>query len=810
MIIMVISIVTLAQASPSYILRMLRNGVFVLLAHLCLGIVAARAQNASWLFSPGSRDWNAAANWAPATVPTGTATFGASNTTTITFSGLHTSVGTLQFNAGAPAYSFNLSGFALTITGTGIVNNSSNRPTFTTTNGGGTEFVNTSTAGTAIITTNIGALTFFHDSSTAGSATITNNFDAATVFVNTSTAGTATIITNNRGATDFVNTSTAGTATITTNDGGGTFFNDSSTGGQARFITNAAGIFDISSLSSVGMTAGSIEGAGTYRLGSKALTVGLNNLSTEVSGSVVGMGGALIKVGTGTLTLTGTNTYSGGTDINGGILAVNSDANLGSAPLSLGTGPLSFNGGTLEALGAGGGITSSKVITLNAGGGTFLADAGTTSTLNGAISGVGSLTKDGLGTLALTVTLTGTSTYSGGTNLTGGILAANSDGNLGIGPLSFGGGTLEALAGGGGITSSKAVTLNAGGGTFLADARTTSTLSGAISGMGAFTKNGAGTLTLTGDNTYSGGTTISAGTLQARSTTAFSPNSAFTVNSVLDLYGNSNTVGSLAGNVTVTNNGGTPATLTAGINNSSTVFSGTLSDGSSSLGFTKTGAGTMILTGGNTYTGGTTINAGVLQIGNRGLTGSIASNVTDNGSLIFNRSDNITFNPIISGSGKLAQNGSGTIILGGTNTYSGGTIINDGTLLVNNSGALGLGNVVVNGGVLGADPQPINVKGNYTQNAGGALRLQVAGANPGQYDSLNVGGNATLGGTLQLISLAFQPKTGNQLTLVTTSGVVSGRFAQFVYPFATGPGFNTVELVYGRNSVLLEFLNVGH
>jgi len=694
MIIMVISIVTLAQASPSYILRMLRKGVFVLLAHLCLGIVAARAQNASWLFSPGSSDWNAAANWAPATVPTGTATFGASNTTTITFSGLHTSVGTLQFNAGAPAYSFNLSGFALTITGTGIVNNSSNRPTFTTTNGGGTEFVNTSTAGTAIITTNIGALTFFHDSSTAGSATITNNFDAATVFVNTSTAGTAT---------------------ITTNDGGGTFFNDSSTGGQARFITNAAGIFDISSLSSVGMTAGSIEGAGTYRLGSKAFTVGLNNLSTEVSGSVVGMGGALIKVGTGTLTLTGTNTYSGGTDINGGILAVNSDANLGSAPLSLGTGPLSFNGGTLEALGAGGGITSSKVITLNAGGGTFLADAGTTSTLNGAISG-----------------------------------------------------------------------------------------------MGAFTKNGAGTLTLTGDNTYSGGTTISAGTLQARSTTAFSPNSAFTVNSVLDLYGNSNTVGSLAGNVTVTNNGGTPATLTAGINNSSTVFSGTLSDGSSSLGFTKTGAGTMILTGGNTYTGGTTINAGVLQIGNRGLTGSIASNVTDNGSLIFNRSDNITFNPIISGSGKLAQNGSGTIILGGTNTYSGGTIINDGTLLVNNSEALGLGNVVVNGGVLGADPQPINVKGNYTQNAGGALRLQVAGANPGQYDSLNVGGNATLGGTLQLISLAFQPMTGNQLTLVTTSGVVSGRFAQFVHPFAIGPGFNTVELVYGPNSVLLEFLNVGH
>jgi hypothetical protein len=54
----------------------------------------------------------------------------------------------------------------------------------------------------------------------------------------------------------------------------------------------------------------------------------------------------------------------------------------------------------------------------------------------------------------------------------------------------------------------------------------------------------------------------------------------------------------------------------------------------------------------------------------------------------------------------------------------------------------------------------------------------------------------------------FQPEAGNQLTLVTTGGVVSGRFAQFLNPFATGPGFNTVNLVYGRNSVLLEFLSL--
>jgi outer membrane autotransporter protein len=136
---------------------------------------------------------------------------------------------------------------------------------------------------------------------------------------------------------------------------------------------------------------------------------------------------------------------------------------------------------------------------------------------------------------------------------------------------------------------------------------------------------------------------------------------------------------------------------------------------------------------------------------------------------------------------------------------------NGGTLTVSGAQALGFGDVRVNGGILRAVPQSINVKGNYIQNAGGTLQLQVAGANPGQYGTLNVSGNAALGGTLQLLSLGFQPwfqpRAGEQLTLVTTGGVVSGRFAQFLNPFAAGPGFNTVDLVYGRNSVVLEFLN---
>lgn len=90
---------------------------------------SAHAQDATWLASPGTSDFNTGANWSSATVPTGTAPFGASNTTTI---GLSTSatLGGLTFEAGAPAYTFNATN-GLVLNGAGIVNNSSNASTLT-------------------------------------------------------------------------------------------------------------------------------------------------------------------------------------------------------------------------------------------------------------------------------------------------------------------------------------------------------------------------------------------------------------------------------------------------------------------------------------------------------------------------------------------------------------------------------------------------------------------------------------------------------------------------------------------------------
>jgi len=207
--------------------------------------------------------------------------------------------------------------------------------------------------------------------------------------------------------------------------------------------------------------------------------------------------------------------------------------------------------------------------------------------------------------------------------------------------------------------------------------------------------------------------------------------------------------------------------------------------------------------------GGLTFNGGTLQFGSAfNLANTRTTTLNGGGGTFDTNGFNTNVSQGITGIGGLTKTGPGTLTLSGSNSYSGGTVLNAGILVVNNTQALGLGDVTVNAGVLEADPQPINVKRNYTQNAEGTLLLQVAGAKPGQYDFLNVSGKANLGGTLQLTNLGYRPKAGDQLTLVTAGGSITSRFARWVDPFATGPGINTIDLVYGRNSVVLKFLNI--
>ncbi len=96
-----------------------------------------------------------------------------------------------------------------------------------------------------------------------------------------------------------------------------------------------------------------------------------------------------------------------------------------------------------------------------------------------------------------------------------------------------------------------------------------------------------------------------------------------------------------------------------------------------------------MLTGTHTFTGGTTIQTGTLQIGNGGTSGSLAGDIVNNAALAFNRSDSMSYSGPISGSGALTKLGGGSLVLTGANSFTGGTTITDGTLQIGNGGTTG-------------------------------------------------------------------------------------------------------------------------
>ena len=244
----------------------------------------------------------------------------------------------------------------------------------------------------------------------------------------------------------------------------------------------------------------------------------MNSGTAQVDSTVAGN---TLTVNGGILTLGNANSYTGGTFLNGGVLSVSSDANLGNT-----AGALSFNGGTLRTTAD---LASARAISLGAGGGTFQTDANLA--LSSAITGTGNLTKTGAGTL----TLSGANVFTGSTTIAAGTLAlagtgslADSsqvlaNGTLDIGGVAAAGTSIRRLSGSGAVTlGGKALTLTAAADTF----------SGTIAGSGSLVL-AAGTQVLGGTNTYTGGTAIhSASTLQ---------------------LGNGGATGSIVGNVT--NNG---------------------------------------------------------------------------------------------------------------------------------------------------------------------------------------------------------------------------------------------------------------
>ncbi|WP_181168157.1 autotransporter-associated beta strand repeat-containing protein [Mesorhizobium sp. B2-4-19] len=514
--------------------------------------------------------------------------------------------------------------------------------------GGTFDIVNADTSGITGIM-NAGT-TNFRNGTSAGSATITN--DGYLSFYDNSTGGGAAITNAGDGYLYFRGNSTAGNATIT--NSGGMAFYDSSTAGSAAIANNPGGIVDFSGSSGPNgdhrLSAGSIAGAGSYNLSGNELTVGSNGFSTEVSGVISGTGGALVKIGAGMLTLAGTSTYTGGTTINAGTLQLGDSNTAGAILGAVNVG----SSGTFDIVNA---DTSGITGIVNAGttnfrGGTSTGSATIISNYglyfwDASTGGSAAITNNG----SLYFSDNSTAGNAGITNASNGYLAFRGSSTAGSATIVNNGG----LDFDGSSTAGRATITNNAGLYFY---------SASTGGNAAITNNLGAAVDFSGSTGPNGDHKLSAGSIAG------------------------------VGNYILGAN-----ELTVGSNGLSTEVSGVISGNGGSL--VKIGTGTLTLSRANTYNGGTTIDGGILQLGNGGGTGSILGDVVNNGVLAFNRSDVVTFSGVISGSGAVRQIGWGTTILTGTNTYTGGTTIAGRTLQLGNGGGTGsiLGNIV-NDGVL--------------------------------------------------------------------------------------------------------------
>ncbi len=505
-------------------------------------------------------------------------------------------------------------------------------------------------------------------------------------------------------------------------------------------------------------------------LGSVLGSTGTATIDGSTSSWTVSNGMSVGSGGTGSLTLSN----GGKVNIVGGTGTLNVGANSGS------TGTLNIGAASIASAAAGGLVNASSITTANGASGTVQFNTtGTSATPY-------YLTKDGsAGDTAVTINgassvvntagytvLGGANSYTGATTINGGTLAVSSLANGGsssnIGASSsaaanlvLNGGTLRYTGGNG--STDRLFTLGINGGTLdISNATVAGNFTFSNTGSVALTgTNTARTLNLAGTpgysstvyfnsqlgdngtgatsvvaldgsfwrlaaaNTYSGGTTVNSGGLLVAINTAGSATGSgtVTVNSGGRLgIGSNSPDGAISGNIVVNGTG------TVEFNRSTAyTYAGVIS-GTGSVLHTGT-AGNITLTGANTYTGGTTLN-GTLQIGAGGNTGSIVGNVTNNGTLVFNRNDATSFAGNISGTGNVLKQSGGSITLSGTHTYSGGTTITAGAVnltgtisqgtadfLVNGNGITPLLNVA-GGGDLTADRLRLGItSGSYFGNA---------------------------------------------------------------------------------------------
>ncbi len=538
------------------------------------------------------------------------------------------------------------------------------------------------------------------------------------------------------------------------------------------------------------LTASTLQGTGVNNV--IEVTNAATTLSLTASLGNTGAGRGFTKAGSGTLAITADVTHDGPVTISDGTLIIG-------------------NGAT-----AGWITTSGTAAVVN--NGALVFNRSDSPTLPNPVSGSGSLSQNGSGTL----TLTGANLYGGGTNVNAGVLQIGSGGSagaLGAGTVTIGGGKL-AFNRNDSPTFTNAISLTNNGNRFIeVTSGNTATLSGQISPSGAGTaaelwKSGAGTLVLSNtNNLHTSSNVIQAGTLEIANFGALGSASP----SLYIGQGGSGTF-RYTGASTSTGKIGSAALQSTGTNstievsNSATVLtlSSALGNTGSGRGFTKAGAGTLVLAADSAHDGAVVISAGTLQVGSGGTAGTLTSSgsatITDGGALVFNRSDALVVSNAISGSGTLTKQGGSALTLSGPNSYAGHTTVSTGTLILGNATALGgtgNGTTVAPGatidlggqtvGAEGLDIQGTGVGGNgalinssgtaaslsaaivFAANTtvGGSGNITLSGGTSGAITLTKIGGNTlTLSGTADNVGLALAANVGTVILAKTSGGAV--------------------------------------
>ena len=516
--------------------------------------------------------------------------------------------------------------------------------------------------------------------------------------------------------------------------------------------------------------------------------VNVNNSTNNYTFTGADIAGSftLFKNGTGTVTFGNNNTYTGGTVINGGTVVLGTGGVTGAI-----VGAVTINGGTL-AFNRSDDQTLATAITI--GGNTTINQLGTgavtlstnlnidvnnlalggsgTMTLSGVISGTGAVTKQDSGTLNLTNI---NSTFSGNLTVAGGTLISSPTTNT----------TANVNSSLGVKDPSRTITINTGANLIFA---TNDVLGGGGTTASAIpTFVVSGTLTTTKFNAI-GNVTLNGGTLANASTDGGAPNyQGFQFLGPITVIGTSaSTISSTNANAADVGNhmlpGGTEFIVSDVFGNGapSLIVSSPLVDGSGNnagpAGLIKSGLGTMLLTAANTYTGDTTINDGVLQLGDGVNTGSITGFVSNNGTLAINPGPaGQTFAAVVSGGGNFVKSGPNTLTLTGANTYSGTTSVNGGTLRVQpNSLPGGTSITVADGATLGV----FNVAAN--QILATSLNL---GVTTGGKLSFELSGNTTLA---PLFAATFTTAGTNAINVSTNTLFTVGQFPLVQYSGSIG------------------------